>query len=340
MFSGEAGRALSGENSLATRAAWLSYIGGMTQDEIASRLSISRVKVNRLIAQAHREGLVRVFIEGNPQECVILEDRLSRQFGLAGCFVAPLLEQEPPALPIETLAVAGARVLHHWLETKRARVIGIGHGRTLAAMADCLPRQARGDVRFVSLLGSLTRNAAANPFDVIHRLCERTSAESYFLPVPFFADTCEDKEVFMAQRSVRHALDLAKEADLVIAGLGEVAAGSFLTVSGMITGAELDELRRLGAVGEILGRFFDGHGRLVDAEINTRAIAIDLDDLKGKEVVVLAGGRSKPQAIRSILATGLVTRLVTDEATARAVGDAGTAGAVSFPSTASPGRYC
>ncbi|HWL69555.1 MAG TPA: sugar-binding transcriptional regulator [Geminicoccus sp.] len=319
MFSGEASRPPGGENSLATRAAWLSFIGGLTQDEIASRLSMSRVKVNRLIAQAHREGLIRVFIEGTPQECVTLEDRLCRKFGLSGCFVAPMLGEDERPLPVETLAVAGARVLHNALETGQARLIGVGHGRTLAAMADRLPRQQRDGVRFVSLLGSLTRNAAANPFDVIHRLCERTGAESYFLPVPFFADNGEDKAVLMAQRSVRHALDLGRQADLVIAGLGEVASGSFLVRTGMITAEELDELRRLGAVGEILGRFFDANGRLVDAEINARAIAIDLADLQGKEVVILAGGRSKPQAIRAILSTGLVTRLVTDEATAHAV---------------------
>jgi DNA-binding transcriptional regulator LsrR (DeoR family) len=321
MFSGEAGRALNGENSLATRAAWLSFIGGLTQDEIASRLSMSRVKVNRLIAHAHREGLVRVFIEGTPHECVTLEDRLSRLFGLSGCFVAPTLDEEASSLPIDTLAVAGARVLHYALESGRARVIGVGHGRTLAAMADRLPRQPRHDVKFVSILGSLTRNAAANPFDVIHRLCERTGAESYFLPVPFFADTVEDKSVLMAQRSVRHALDMAKQADLVLAGVGEVHADAFLTSSGMITQEELAELVRQGAMGEILGRFFDAKGKPVAPEINARAIAIDLNDLHGKEVIVVAGGRSKPQAIRSILATGLVTRLVTDEATARAISE-------------------
>ena len=321
MFSGEAGRASNGENSLATRAAWLSFIGGLTQDEIASRLSMSRVKVNRLIAQAHREGLVRVFIEGTPQECVTLEDRLSRMFGLTGCYVAPTLDDDSAALPIETLAVAGARVLHYALESGRARIIGIGHGRTLAAMADRLPRQSRPDVQFVSLLGSLTRNAAANPFDVIHRLCDRTGAESYFLPVPFFADTGEDKAVLLAQRSVRHAFDLGRQADLVLAGIGEVRADAFLPRSGMITQAELAGLIEVGAVGEILGRFFDAKGKLVAAEINARAIAVDLDDLQGKEVVVVAGGRSKPDAIRSILATGLVTRLVTDETTARAISE-------------------
>ena len=53
------------ELSLASRAAWLSYIGGFRQEDIATRLGISRVKVNRLIALAHRQGLIRVFVEGN-----------------------------------------------------------------------------------------------------------------------------------------------------------------------------------------------------------------------------------------------------------------------------------
>ena len=39
--------------SLATRAAWLSYIGGLTQSQIADRMRLSRIKVNRLIAYAH-----------------------------------------------------------------------------------------------------------------------------------------------------------------------------------------------------------------------------------------------------------------------------------------------
>ena len=53
------------DRSLAARAAWLSFIGGYTQEEIAQRLGLSRVKINRLIAEATEAGLVRVFVEGN-----------------------------------------------------------------------------------------------------------------------------------------------------------------------------------------------------------------------------------------------------------------------------------
>src|SRR3546814_15459384 len=72
---------------------------------------------------------------------------------------------------------------------REAAVIGVGHGRTLAEVVKYLPQMQCPDVRFVSLLGSLTRHAAANPFDVIHRLTEITGAESHFMPAPFFLDS-------------------------------------------------------------------------------------------------------------------------------------------------------
>ncbi|CAN0516059.1 unnamed protein product, partial [Ectocarpus sp. 12 AP-2014] len=43
----------------AARAAWMSYVGGMTQDEIACQLGVSRPGVQRLLALARQEGLVK-----------------------------------------------------------------------------------------------------------------------------------------------------------------------------------------------------------------------------------------------------------------------------------------
>ena len=303
------------ELGLATRAAWLSYVGGYTQEDIAGRLGVSRVKVNRLIATAHREGLVRVFVEGTAAECVALEDRVARAHGLAFCRVAPDLGD--PDLPLHTLAAAGARYLLGVLERPEVGILGVGHGRTLAAVVDRLPRLPRADLKFVSLLGSLTRNAAANPFDVIHRLAEKVGGESYFLPVPFFADSIEDKAVLMAQRSVKDVFALARLADLVVVGIGELAADAHLLQTGMITQAEFAALAKAGAVGEVLGHFFAADGRSVAAEINGRALGLGPDDLRGKEVTAIAGGRGKARAIHAVLQSGLLTGLVTDEATAR-----------------------
>ena len=65
---------------LATRAAWLSFIGGYTQGEVAKRLNVSPVKAHRLIQLAQQQGMVKIFIEGEPAHCVALEEQLAKQF--------------------------------------------------------------------------------------------------------------------------------------------------------------------------------------------------------------------------------------------------------------------
>ena len=305
---------LQNDVSLARRAAWLSYIGGYRQEDIAGLLGVSRVKVTRLIGLAHREGLIRVFVEGSVGECMALEDQLKERYGLGFCAVAPDLGE--PGLPLRTLASAGARFLLNQFEAGRVSLVGIGHGRTLAAVVDALPNLALEGLRFVSLLGGLTRNAAAYPFDVIHSLARKTGGQSYFMPVPFFANSVEDRAVLLAQTSVRDVLALAHEAGLYVVGIGEVGPEAHMLQGGMITASELAEVNDAGAVGEILGQFLDAGGRPVATSLNGRALSLGLEDLKGKSVVAIAGGEAKIAAIAAVLRSGVLTGLVTDERTA------------------------
>ena len=73
------------EDSLAIRAAWLHYAGGLTQAAVANRLGLPSVKTHRLIARAVADGVVKVSIDGEIVECAMLEDRLCQLFGLDFC---------------------------------------------------------------------------------------------------------------------------------------------------------------------------------------------------------------------------------------------------------------
>ncbi|MEC8484013.1 MAG: sugar-binding transcriptional regulator, partial [Pseudomonadota bacterium] len=46
------------DDSLAIRAAWLHYVGGLTQAAVAKRLGLTSVKTHRLISKAVSEGAV------------------------------------------------------------------------------------------------------------------------------------------------------------------------------------------------------------------------------------------------------------------------------------------
>ena len=174
-------------------------------------------------------------------------------------------------------------------------------------------------MRFVSLLGSLTRRSAANPYDVIAKLAERTGGECYFLPVPFIADSGQAADVLRAQRGVQHVMSMFQDCELCVVGIGDLGPQTQLVGRRSVTDAELRTLIKVGAVGEIAGRFVAADGSAVQSEMNERAVGVSLDDLRGRDVLAVAGGKYKAEAIRAVLKSGVVTALIVDEATAHAV---------------------
>ena len=308
---------IDGEASLATRAAWLYFAAGLTQSEIADRLNIQSTKAHRLIARASREGMIRIFVEGSVAECVALEDALTQRFGLAFCRVAPDLGDRE--LPPKALALEGASFLRQILERGEDKVIGVGHGRTLAAVVEQLPLTPARSVQFVSLLGGLTRKFAANPFDVIHRLAERTGGDAYLLPVPAFANSVADRRVLMQQYGIAEAFELARKASLLFVGIGQISRDGFVVSSGMIKPEEVVELKRAAACAHMLGHFFSEDGRPLDIDLSARATSMSATDLKKHRIVAIGGGPAKVFALRAVLRSRMLHGLIVDEAAAQAL---------------------
>ncbi len=309
-------KGLNGEDhDLCVRAAWLHYGAGLTQSEVAKRLGVPGLKAHRLIARANREGLVRISIEGDIVECVRLEDRMRARFGLQFCEVCPDLDDE--ASPLRTLSLAGSRFLRLAFESGEDQVIGFGHGRTLAACVNMLPRMNVSGLKLVSLLGGLTRRYAATPFDVIHRLAERTGAEAYVLPLPFYANSVEDRAVFLAQRGVSEIMNLGIGATLRVVGIGTMEADASILSTGMIEREEFEAARKAGGAGEILGHIFGLDGKLIENDISARTLSMSAADIGRHKTVALAGGRSKINAIKAVLASGLIHGVIIDERTAK-----------------------
>ena len=305
------------EDSLAIRAAWLHYAGGLTQAAVAKRLGLPSVKAHRLIARAVADGVVKVTIDGEIVECAELEDQLCTRYGLDFCEVAPDLGEEN--LPLRALGLAGAAFLRREIERGDTPVIGLGHGRTLAAAIHEMPRIDATGIRFVSLLGGLTRHYAANPHDVMHRLAAKTGAQAYVLPVPFFANSAEDRAVLLAQPGVREIFDMSGGAGLKLVGIGTADSGAQLVASGMIEPREIDEINAAGGAGEMLGHFFDAQGGVLETTLTARTLSVELNTRDDSRIVAIAGGAEKVGAVRAVLRSGWLRGLITDEATARAI---------------------
>ena len=314
--------------AIMVRAAWLYHVGGLTQEEVAVRLGVHRTRIVRLLGEARERGLVSVTIHHESVRDLDVEHGIARRYGLDFClatppmgfddaYAEPKLAAAQEMIARRAVGSAAANFLKGKLAAGKPITVGVSWGRTLEQMTLHLSGVANAQARFVSLMGSLTRNSASNPFEVVQALAARTGGEGHFLPVPFIADTVADRAVLMSQRSVAEALDLARSADLYLISVGELSETAFLHRQGMLSTPELRSVRARGAVADSLGRLFDRAGAQVEHELAHRTLALEFERLHERDVVLLAGGLQKVTAVQALLRTGVVRGLVIDGDAAR-----------------------
>lgn len=307
-----------GEPDDLLQVAWLYHVGQMSQEEVSRRLGMSRFKVLRLLAEARERGLVRVSIEHGTAGTLELGSRLAGVFDLREVQVAPLLPGADDDHARRAVGIVAAGFLGR-IGASRPLTIGLGWGRTIAAMAEALAGLRNPRLRFVSLMGTMTRVSGTGPFDVTTRLAALTGGTALVLPAPFLCDSEADTRILLRQRLVRDTLEVARSAEYSIVSVGECTPEALLFKSGVLTEGDMEELRDSGAVADTTGKFLRDDGRLADTDLNRRAPSIGLEDLRAMDTTLLATGAGKAQATRAVLRSGLADRLICDEEMARAL---------------------
>ncbi|MEM0907341.1 MAG: sugar-binding transcriptional regulator [Pseudomonadota bacterium] len=302
---------------LAVRIAWCYYALGLTQQEIAERLHITRVKVNRLLAEARRRGVVRITITSKLAENVELEERLKTRFDLADARVVLGTDDERDLA--ELLGRVGAEIYSD--QIVEGQTIGIGWGITLKAFATAMPEHPLTRACVVAMLGSLTRRSSIDAFEAATQLAQKLHAECFYMPGPLICDSKNTRQAFGAQPLMHEVFERAHCADLAIVSVGGVESGTIRQV-GLIEDDQLKSVQNAGAVGNFLGHYIDGAAQIVDHPINKRVLGIRPDALRDIERrVMISGGAMKIPALRAILNAGLLTEIVTDQDSARSLLD-------------------
>jgi DNA-binding transcriptional regulator LsrR (DeoR family) len=126
------------------------------------------------------------------------------------------------------------------------------------------------------------------------------------------------KDVLVNDPFVRETMREFRRMTMALVGIGAVEPSKLLADSGNVfTKAELTELVKLGAVGDICLHFFDRQGREIHSSFEERVIGISLDQLRAvPRVVAVAGGARTVEGLRGALRSGVVDVLITDRFTA------------------------
>ena len=304
---------------LSIRAAELYYEENKTQDEIGSILRLTRWKVGRLLAQAKASGFIRIEIVHPRARRLPVERRLREVTGLTDAIVV----SSAGVSGDDELQSRTAQAAADYLTSLRPipRTLGISWGRTLHDVSLHLKQGWAPGVNVVQINGGVSLNKrAGTAATTAVTIAQKAQGAATLLPSPAILERLETKQAIEADRAVAAVLEMGTSASAYLYSAGQADENSALVDSGYLTTDQVSELVRKGAVGDIVGRYIDSNGNIVDPELDERTVGIQLEQLRrAKTAIAVIAGGSKHAVAQAIVRSGLCSVLVTDEETANAI---------------------
>jgi DNA-binding transcriptional regulator LsrR (DeoR family) len=179
------------------------------------------------------------------------------------------------------------------------------------------PKQFEAEV--IQILGGAGNPGAAHhAMQLVRRLSNLVHGPAHLLPAPGVTGSPEAQRAFLEDAFVKQVLARFSSVSIALVGIGSIDPSQLLSLSGNVfSPEELNRLRKEGAVGDILLRFFDEKGNAIKTSLDDRVIGMQLEQLPTlKRSVGIAGGARKLEAIRGALLGRLINVLITDRRTA------------------------
>ncbi|EMJ7189199.1 TPA: cytochrome C biogenesis protein CcdA [Klebsiella oxytoca] len=295
------------------RAAWMYYIAGQNQSEIASQLGTSRPVVQRLIAAAKEEGIVSIGLHHPVANCLDYALLLQEKYRLIECNIVPAFSEEST---LDSVSFGCYQLMARYLQDDKEKIIGLGSGLTLKKALQRIDFDSQ-NTRCVALISAMDADGQCNYYDDVPLLLtSKIKAKYYQWPAPRYAQTQEEYDMWCTSRLFRSVSAVARQADVIFVGIGPLGTQSPIFKDGFINQAQMDEVTAQGGIGEIMGRFIDAEGGVVDSEINRMITSYDIRQNLCPRIAVACGEYKRP-AILAALKGGWINGLVTDEHTAR-----------------------
>jgi deoxyribonucleoside regulator len=241
------------------------------------------------------------------------------RFGLDEAVVVEAPDQASPDSITRELGRTAADYLHRTVQA--GDIIGFAWGWTMKAMVDATRRRAVPGVTVVQMNGGLTSQMTdLHATSLTRELAARLGGDCYILQAPGVVDSPETQSILMSDAQVRQVFDLASRANIAFFSIGTIAEDTLWGRAGLLPDEVVAELDSLQAVGDIMSRYFDEDGILVNSSLCRRVVGLPIQQLLCIERRVgVAGGRAKLKAIQGALRGSYVNVLITDYLTAKAL---------------------
>ena len=294
------------EESLMIKTSWYYYFENMTQQQIADVLGITRLRVIKLLDKARETGIIQFKLRQDGMERIALEKALIERYGLKDVFVVPAMPGRTEVN--ENIAKAAAMYVRDRLSENS--FINIGYGDTPSRVLNNLATMAQDPISCVSLTGGVNYYLPDTRSNVFN-------AKLYLMPAPLLASSKEMADAMRQEASVMEITRMVRLASISVIGIGPMHETATIIKSGILSKNDFLYLTMKGAVGDVLSHFIDKNGDLLESPVEDRLISTPLVTLRElQNVIGVAAGENKVEAIRATLRGKYLDVLITDEPTA------------------------
>ena len=305
----------------ALKAGHLYYMQDLTMEAIAHEMHTSRSSVSRLLSFARASGLVTIQIATPHEGASKTQQDLHDRYGIA-THIVPVPANISDVDRLERVAISAARILDRFIDSNMT--VGIAWGSTISALSRHLIPKDLHNLEFVQLNGAGNTNTTGVLYasEILRRFGDTFAGTIQEFPVPALFDDPRTKEAMWRERSTRRILDIQSRMEVAIFGLGSPFSEvrSHVYAGGYLEPSDYASLNEFGVVGDVATVFFREDGSHHGIPLNERASGPDIDLIKQvPRRVCVVSGPSKVHSLRGALAAELITDLIVDEGTARAL---------------------
>ena len=304
----------SKDEALLVRVSWLYYVEELTQKQIGDRLGLSRIKINRLLSQARRSGIVEIRINATLPVHIEMEHKLCTIYGLRDAVILP------DSSPGESTYLALAQGVSDWLIPRLDENIkvGLSIGRTVSHLPLVFRVDQQVNCTFVEIMGGAANYTGSfEQYNVTSRMAELAGGRAIYFYAPTIVSNADVRQTLMDEQSINEVLEIARKCDITIQSAGSIQDGALLREYNHVTDKELEDLRQRDAVGDVLCHYIDKNGHSIPGPIDGRVMSLDLDDLRQIPWRVGVGGVGKFDVLRAALVGNIFNVLITDVSTAK-----------------------
>ena len=298
------------------RLAYYYYKEGLTQEEIAKRMKMSRQRVNRIISSCIDLGIVTINIEGLDNSNLELETKLEDKYGLKE---VRIINETADEQKIQELGIEGGKYLRSIL--KDNDIIGFSRGRNTSALVDFLPEDVEypQNITVTQLMGSaIETNENTAVDETVYHFAAKLHAKASRLYAPIILSNEELRDSFIQEPYFEKSYEVIKKCDIAVVGIG-TASSQWKHMISLYDIADKEQTEWAKDVaGEVCTHFYNSEGAAIEPPFRNRIISILLDDyMKIPVRIGVAGGKDKTEAIAAAIKGDYINVLITDLQTAR-----------------------